>query len=149
MKHLFSCLILLYVALMPVAANADQADSTAREQLILVNPHQQPYYLNGGNEGLSKDLYSALRELAPAAQECLKGKVVISFIITKEGLIDPDNIKVVRNKSVPEEYVTAAIEAIKRLGKFEPGKMNGKPINVCWIQPVSYPIPADSTTSSK
>lgn len=92
---------------------------------------------------MQADLYSTLSKTAPATQDCVKGRAVVSFIIKKDGSIDPGSIKVVRNKSVPADYIAAAIEAIKGLGKFEPGKMNGTPANVTWNQPIAYPVPAD------
>lgn len=115
----------------------------AKEPIKLVNPHQQPYYLNGGDKGLISDLYTMISETAPLTQDSVKGRAVVSFKIRKDGQIDANTIKLLRNKSVPEAYLKAAIEAIKKLGKFEPGKMNGIPINVAYSLPIIYPVPFD------
>ena len=113
------------------------------EPMILWDPVQQPYYLNGGSEGLLNDLYNAMVKTVPVTQDRVKGRALVSFIISKDGQIDTTSIRVIRNKSVPDDYLNAAIEAIKNLGKFEPGKMNGIPKNVTWNQPIIYPIPVD------
>ena len=68
---------------------------------------------------------------------------MFSFAITKDGSVDPNSIKLWRNRSVPEEYINAAIEAIKSLGKFEPGKLNGIPVKVTYNICIKYPIPLD------
>ena len=117
--------------------------------MILWDPIQQPYYLNGGSEGLLNDLYNAMVKTVPVTQDRVKGRALVSFIISKDGQIDTTSIRVIRNKSVPDDYLNAAIEAIKNLGKFEPGKMNGIPKNVTWNQPIIYPIPVDYRKSSE
>ncbi|MDO5396194.1 MAG: energy transducer TonB, partial [Bacteroidales bacterium] len=118
-----------------------RCDSIKRR--VLVNPHQNPYYLNGGGDGLLNDLYTALSRIAPLTQDSIQGKSMFSFAITKDGSVDPNSIKLWRNRSVPEEYINAAIEAIKSLGKFEPGKLNGIPVKVTYNICIKYPIPLD------
>ena len=66
-----------------------------------------------------------------------------------EPKIFPNSITIVRNKSVPADYMTAAIEAIKKLGKFEPGKLNGTPVKVTLTLPIIYPIPLDRIVTSE
>lgn len=108
-----------------------------------INPDLPPEYLHGGAEGLLSDLYTAILETAPASQDCVKGRAAVRFIISKEGQIDPATITVVRNRFVPDDYLKAAIEAIKKLGKFEPGKQLGTPKRVAYTVPVIYPVPLD------
>ena len=106
-------------------------------------PYQYPYYLNGGGEGLLNDLYTALSKTAPQSQNNIKGRAAISFAISKDGIIDPNSIKLQRNWSLPEDYINAAVEAIKGLGKFEPGKFEGVPKRVTYTVYIKYPIPLD------
>ncbi|WP_289744575.1 energy transducer TonB [uncultured Duncaniella sp.] len=111
--------------------------------VTLVKPHQNPYYLNGGDDGLLNDLYTALSRTAPSTQDNIQGKAMFSFDISKDGIVDPNSIKLWRNRSVPEDYINAAVEAIKSLGKFEPGKLNGIPKKVTRNIRIDYPIPFD------
>ena len=92
---------------------------------------------------MMNELYSAISKTAPAKQECVSGRAVVRFDISEEGQIDPGSIQIIRNLSVPADYLDAAIEAIKGLGRFEPGRMNGKPKKVSWTLPIIYPIPLD------
>ena len=107
------------------------------------HPYQDPYYLNGGNDGLDNDLYTALSKTAPLSQGNIQGRAIFSFVISEDGIIDPNSIKLMRNRSVPDDYINAAVEAIKGLGKFEPGKFNGIPKKVRFNIRINYPIPLD------
>ena len=122
-------------------------DSASRSKVdeseIFSDPYQHPYYLNGENKGLLNDLYSTLLKTAPITKDSVAARAIVKFDITKEGKIDPNSIKVMRNRSVPEDYLNAAIEAIKTLGPFEPGKMNNIPQKVSMNLPILYPIPLD------
>lgn len=120
-----------------------RADSDGDTPLLLVNPHQNPYYLHGGDKGLRNDLYTTLSKTAPVVQDFVNGRAAVEFVISKDGQIDINSIRVIRNRSVPDDYLKAAIEAIKGLGKFEPGKINGIPVKVTYLIPVIYPVPSD------
>lgn len=102
-----------------------------------------PHYLNGGDKGLLSDLYTIISETAPVSQESVKGRAVVRFSVSKDGQIDTSSIKVIRNRSVPDDYLKAAIEAIKNLGKFEPGKQLGTPKRVTYTIPIVYPVPPE------
>ncbi len=111
------------------------------ESKVFYEPEQQPYYLNGGAKGLLNDLYTTILETTSVTQECVKGRANVRFIISEDGQIDTNSIKVIRNRAVPEDYLKSAIEAIKKLGKFEPGKMNGTPLRVTYYISIIYPVP--------
>ncbi len=117
------------------------------DEKIWFEPEEPAYYLNGGHEGLMNDLYSTILKTATPQQEEVAGRAIVRFDISKEGQIVPSSIKVIRNMSVPEDYLDSAIEAIKSLRKFEPGKMNGIPKKVAMTLPIIYPIPLDKIKS--
>lgn len=147
MKTIFCCLTLLCVALMQTSCNTHKNTSALQDNIveseIFFEPEQQPYYLHGDTKGLLKDLYTTISETGPVTQECVKGRALVRFDISKDGKIDANSIKVVVNRSVPDDYLKAAIEAIKKLGKFEPGKINGIPKKVAWNLPIIYPVPLE------
>ncbi len=128
--------------------NTTELSSTSHDDIEgakeFFNPDLPPQYLHGGDEGLWRDLYTAILETTPVTQDSVKGRTAIRFIISEEGQIDPATITVIRNRSVPEDYLNAAIEAIKKLGKFEPGKQLGTPKRVAYTVPVLYPLPLDN-----
>lgn len=153
MNAIFSCLALLCLALLQTSCNTHKRTSASQDKIveseIFYEPEQQPYYLHGDTKGLLNDLYTTISETAPVTQECLKGRAVVRFDISKDGQIDTNSIKVVINKYMPDDYLKAAIEAIKKLGKFEPGKMNGIPKKVTWNLPIIYPVPMEHMAITK
>lgn len=66
--------------------------------------------MNGDTKGLLKDLYTIISETSPVTQECAKGRAVVRFDISKDGQIDTNSIKVVINRSVPDDYLKAALK---------------------------------------
>ncbi|MDE6019108.1 MAG: hypothetical protein K2G85_09885 [Muribaculaceae bacterium] len=113
-----------------------------------VNVEEVSVYLNDGNEGLKRDLYRNLSNAYLPHSDSIKGKCFFSFVITEEGDIDVKTIKMLRKTpSLPDEYVNAAEEAIKHLGKFTPSKrfnyeeQKWKPLRAYFNICVIFPIP--------
>lgn len=112
-----------------------------------------PVYLNDGYEGLIRDIYCDISRATLSQSDCIEGKCFFTFVITKEGAIDVETIKLARKTSLPDEYVDAAEEAIKHLGKFKPGRrFNSKeqkwePLRVHYNISVVFPIPPEYSTS--
>lgn len=147
MKNIFYFVMLLCVALFPISCNTHKHSSALKdgvnEDEIFYEPELQPHYLHGGNEGLLNDLYTTMLKTAPVRDSISKRALVV-FKINKHGLIDHNTIKIFTNRSsIPDDYMSAAIEAIKHLGKFEPGKLNGTPVSVRYNLPIIYPIPKE------
>ena len=151
MKNLFYIIILLYVALSQTSCSTHEDITTLQnkvdESKIFFNPEQPAEYLNGGNLGFRTELYSTLLKTAPTTQEDVSGRALVRFDISEEGVIDPNSIKVIKNRNVPEDYLDAAIEVIKGLGRFNPGKLNGIPHKTTWALSIRYPVPLEYVNS--
>ncbi|MBD5183806.1 MAG: hypothetical protein HDS97_02805 [Bacteroidales bacterium] len=148
MKNFFYVVILLGVALSQTSCSTHEDITTLQNKvdeskIFFCCPEQQAEYLNGGNAGLLNDLYSTLLKTQPAIQDSVTARAVVKFSISKNGIIDLNSIKIIANRNVPEDYLDAAIEAIKGLGTFEPGKMNGIPKKVTFNLPIIYPVPLE------
>lgn len=145
-------IILLSVVMISFSCCTHSHASTLNENVVehfnCCN-HEAAYYLRGGNPALLNDLYSSLLKSFPVSQDSVKRRAVVKFVVLVNGSIDPNSIQIVRNNSVPEEYMDAAIEAIKNLGNFEPGKTNGTPLNTWLYLPVLYPVPLDKIITSE
>ena len=83
------------------------------ESITWGHPYQNAYYLHGDYKGLLSDLYATILETVPVTQDSVKGRAAFSFIISEDGQIVHNTIEVYRNWSVPDDYLKAAIEAIK------------------------------------
>lgn len=90
----------------------------------------------GGQAELIKFIANNLRYPASAAENGIQGKVVVQFVIKKDGSIG--QVKVVRSKD--PDLDAEAIRVVKTLPNFNPGKMNGQPVNVWYILPVTFKL---------
>jgi TonB family protein len=68
---------------------------------------------------------------------CAQGRVIVSFIVEKDGSIS--DVKTVRgiHPSLDEE----AVRVVKSMPKWNPGKCNGEPMRIRYIIPFTFRIP--------
>lgn len=90
----------------------------------------------GGDAELYKFISNNLNYPAMAIENNVQGRVVVQFVVTKDGSIG--NVKVVR--SVDRDLDNEAIRVCKKLPKFIPGKQNGQPVNVWYTLPVTFKL---------
>ena len=132
---------ILFFLLLMVSLNTQTTNATTVEE--------RPVYINGDDDGLLRDLYCNLSTVSLSQSDCIKGRCFFTFAISKDGIIDLETIKLARKTTLPDEYVNAAKEAVKHLGKFNPGKMNGIPKRVWYNLSIIYPIPLDKIITSE
>lgn len=126
------------------AANPEQeyelVKTKGADTEVFRDPYSMPFY-PGGDHALIQDLAENLVYPPEAVKEGTQGRVILQFVIKKDGSIDIDNITVTR--SLSPECDQAAIEAVKKLKKFKPGLKDAKPVNVRYTLPVSFKLPAE------
>lgn len=66
----------------------------------------------------------------------VEGKVYVKFTIERDGSIS--NVKVVRGKELGYGLAKEAVRIIKSMPRWTPGEVNGKKVNVSYIQPFSF-----------
>ena len=72
-----------------------------------------------------------------AAQEAGKqGRVILQFVITKEGKVA--DIKIMR--SVSPEIDEEAVRVVKAMPTWTPGKQDGQAVNVRYTLPVTFKL---------
>lgn len=73
-------------------------------------------------------------QTAPLAKE-YKGRVVVSFIVGKDGTIrQPEILRGVANDTLNNE----ALRIVKSMPKFSPGKQKGEAVVVRYAMPVTF-----------
>ena len=65
---------------------------------------------------------------------CIQGRVVVSFIVEKDGSLS--DIKV--SKSIDPLFDEEAVRVVKSMPKWEPGMWNGKPARVKYCIPIRF-----------
>ncbi len=105
---------------------------------VFHTPEQMPSY-PGGEIAMMNDL--AQNIVYPESELNNPGvhRVILNFVIDTDGSIS--DITVLRSQG--EAFDSAAIEALKKLKKFIPGKMEGKPVRVHYTLPVNFKISTD------
>lgn len=73
---------------------------------------------------------------ALARENEIEGTVVVSFIVTKSGEIA--NIEIMRD--IGAGCGESVLKAMRKLGKFYPGKHNGRPVSVIYRLPVKFTL---------
>lgn len=88
----------------------------------------------GGFSGLRTYLNQNIRYPAEAQDNCVQGRVVVSFVVGKDGHIS--DVTVLR--SVDPSLDKEAIRVIRNMPRWTPGKQGGEPVKVRYNVPVSF-----------
>lgn len=88
----------------------------------------------GGDRILSDWIYENRRYPQAAKEKGIKGRVIVTFVIEKNGSVS--NVEIV--KSLSPECDAEAIRLIKSMPKWESGKKDGAPVRVRYTLPVIF-----------
>ncbi len=88
----------------------------------------------GGISGLRTYLNQNIRYPAEAQETCAQGRVVVSFVVGKDGHIS--DVTVLR--SVDPSLDKEAVRVIRNMPRWTPGKQGGEPVKVRYNVPVSF-----------
>jgi protein TonB len=110
----------------------EETEEIIDDTLIIVQ--RKPTYPGG-----LKALYATFMEMkypTKAINSKLEGRVYLSFVINKKG--DVSDISILRSLSA--ECDAEAVKALKKVGKWNPGKQRGVPVNVRMTLPISFKL---------
>ena len=100
-----------------------------------VDVSQMPEF-PGGEEELMRYLAQNIQYPKQALDGNTEGRVLIGFVVNKEGEID--DVKVLR--SIGDGCDEEAVRVIHKMPKWKPGKNNGKLVNVFYNLPVTFQL---------
>jgi protein TonB len=98
-----------------------------------ITVEQMPQF-PGGDAELMKFIGSNLKYPTIAAENGIEGRVVIRFVVTKEGSVS--DVQVVR--SLDPSCDKEAVRVVKTMPKWVPGKQNGRNVPVYYTLPVLF-----------
>lgn len=130
---------------------ADDADKfkAVVEQVVVVEPEpvvekhepekifvavEQPAEFPGGAAAMMKWLSNNIRYPESAQQNGISGRVVVKFVVEKDGSIGNPTIV----KGVDRDLDQEALRVVKRMPKWQPGKNNGQPVRSYFNLPVTF-----------
>ena len=105
-------------------------------QDIMTEPTMPKY--PGGTEKMFEFIAYNLRW--PDDDACIQGRVVVSFIVEKDGSLT--DVKV--EKSLDPSFDKEAIRVVKSMPKWEPGMWRGKPARVKYCIPIKFRLAVDN-----
>ena len=88
----------------------------------------------GGQEALMQFLRQEVKYPKEAEEKGLQGRVVVRYIIEKDGSISEVEIA----KSVNEYLDAEAIRVVNAMPKWKPGKQKGEPVRVKFTLPITF-----------
>ena len=124
-----------------VKANAEAQvtdESAPQSKKVYRSVDQMPQF-PGGEAGLMRYLQSNINYPANAAMNNIGGRVILQFVVEKDGHIG--EVKVVR--SIDPEIDAEAVRVVKSLPDFIPGRLDGEPVAVWYTIPVSFKVQSE------
>lgn len=101
-----------------------------------------PEFPEGGMQGLMAYLSKNIRYPEKAFKEGTQGRVVVQFIVEKDGSIT--NVKPLRN--INPELDTEAVRVLSTMPKWKPGTQRGETVRVKFTVPVMFRLQERNTT---
>lgn len=125
-----------------------QSDSLKYDELVNWNPNEESVYnevneidkvdekpsFPGGESAMKSYLNSNVKYPAVAQENGVQGRVIVQFIIEKDGSIS--DVKI--SRSVYPSLDCEALRVVKAMPKWNPGKLNGIPARVKYEVPVVF-----------
>lgn len=121
-----------------------QTDTTKKKKTWVCMPETMPQF-PGGREVLLKYLAANIKYPASAVKAKKQGRVIVTFIVQKDGSITHAKIA----KSIDPELDAEALRVVKGMPKWTPGTQNGKPVNVKYTVPVKFSLQKNATPGKK
>ena len=121
-----------------------QTDTTKKKNSWDCIPETMPYF-PGGNILMLKYLADNIKYPASAVKAKKQGRVIVGFIVQKDGSIT--HAKIVR--SIDPELDAEALRVVKGMPKWTPGTQLGKPVSVKYTLPVKFSLQKDATPGKK
>lgn len=104
-----------------------------KEEEIFVAVEQQAEF-PGGQGALMKWLSNNIRYPEAAQQNDIQGRVIVKFVVEKDGSIGAATIV----KGVDKDLDREALRVVKKMPKWQPGKNNGQAVRSYFNLPVTF-----------
>ena len=106
-----------------------------KEEEIFVAVEQQAEF-PGGQAALMKWLGNNIRYPESAQANGVQGRVIVKFVVEKDGSIGATTIV----KGVDKDLDKEALRVVKKMPKWQPGKNNGSPVRSYFTLPVTFKL---------
>ena len=129
--------LIVLVFMMSFALNLNaQVDKTGNDADVVYTIVDKEASYPGGIEALNTFLARNIIYPTLAKQKNIQGKVIISFIIEKNGSIS--NIKII--KDIGEGCGEEGVRIVKLMPKWKPAQQKGEPVRQQFVLPVLFQL---------
>ena len=113
----------------------EETQQSSQEEAF-IKCEKMPTFQGGDLNGYRNWFQSQLQYPAEAKEKGVKGRVIFSFVVEKDGSVS--EFKVL---NTPDKLLSAEVERVFKLTpKWEPGKQNGKEVRVKYTVPIYFAI---------
>ena len=130
-KYILAGLMMMGLSSPAMAQDVDSITNIESKK-VFGNPEMQPTFKGDINLWLAQNM----RYPEEAEKNNIEGKVIVSFVIEKDGSVS--NIKAL--KSPHSSLTEEAIRVVKAMPNWNPGTMYGKPVRVKYVLPLSFKL---------
>jgi TonB family protein len=95
----------------------------------------------GGVSALLEFLSTNVRYPKDAYEACVQGRVIVTFVVEKDGSISEAKVVKPVYPSLDEE----ALRVVNGMPNWEPGKVAGEPVRVKYTIPIAFKLQGDET----
>jgi len=120
------------------------ADTTKKDGAIFTSVEQVPEF-PGGVKAFGTFLAKNIKYPAEARRNGVQGRVIISFIVEKDGSLSDVRLRRGIGSGADEE----AVRVIKISPNWHPGIQNGHPVRVSYSVPISFTLGQEDTKPNK
>lgn len=102
---------------------------------------EEPPSFPGGQAAMKTYLARNIKYPPTAMKNKIEGRVILQFVVRADGSISNTHVM----RSISPELDAEAVRVIANMPKWNPGKQDGKPVNVKFTIPVSFKLDAGKT----
>lgn len=133
MKRL--ALLLSAIFLTNMAFCQEEKKASVDDEVFVIVEEQAEF--PGGMDSMYAYIVKNLKYPEAAKEKGIEGRVYVQFVIEKDGSIS--NVKILRG--IGGGCEEAAVEMIKNMPKWKPGKQRGKPVRCQFNLPINFELP--------
>jgi protein TonB len=119
-----------------IDAFAEEEEEEESEAQIFMKVEDMPEFKGGGVSKFRSYIQKNVKYPTIAAENGIQGTVYVKFVVDRDGSVS--NVTVLRG--VDPSLDEAAVEAIKRAPKWDPGMQRGKPVRVQFTVPITFKL---------
>lgn len=140
MKKYILLLTAVFVSFGFICASQDKpkdnppASATLQERVYELSMVEMRPYFPGGDAEMYRWIAENMNYPAAAAEDGASGRVVVEFVINKDGSIS--NARVVRSRHPALDQ--EALRLVNSMPRWIPGRNDGKLVNVTYCLPISF-----------